>query len=355
MRMLVDASFASGKPVGIARYLNRLAEHLAPAVDLTMLTSTPELFAGIPCRVVTIPAWTRSRQGALAWEMTYTDHRLNREHDVILCATPAVPLSFRLPAIAVVHDLIPLMARRQHSSGAKALFWLSLQTLRRARAVVCDSDSTRRDLAALRLVPESRMEVVYPGPGLDPLPAGQMSMAPRRPFLLYVGGHSPHKNVPRLIEAFARLDAQPDLQLVLVGWGSRRNLATTARAIEANDCQGRVTVMESVDDRQLSSLYRLCRAFVFPSMNEGFGLPVLEALAHGAPVACSRSSSLPEVAGEAAVYFDPHNVPEITQALRSVFDAATASRLRELGVKRAARFSWDETARRILQVARRVA
>jgi glycosyltransferase involved in cell wall biosynthesis len=161
----------------------------------------------------------------------------------------------------------------------------------------------------------------------------------------------PNKNIPRLVEAFSLLPGRDRLRLVLAGWSTEAHLRPTLAAIERLGLSERVVVLRDVPDQELSGLYRHCSVFVFPSLYEGFGLPVLEALAHGAPVACSTSSSLPEVAGDAAVYFNPLATSDIAAKIKMVLDdRQVAQRLRERAVVRASMFSWHQTACRIVEV-----
>jgi len=173
-----------------------------------------------------------------------------------------------------------------------------------------------------------------------------------KPYVLYVGGHGAHKNVRRLVAAFARLTAGRDLRLVVVGWGSKADTTATWDAVRRYRLTDRVVMLSNIDDSQLSSLYSGCQAFVFPSLYEGFGLPVLEALAHGAPTACSGTSSIPEVAGSAAIYFDPLSIADIARKAQMLLDDhSLAEALRKAGPRQAAHFSWETTADGIHRVA----
>jgi glycosyltransferase involved in cell wall biosynthesis len=208
------------------------------------------------------------------------------------------------------------------------------------------------DFAKMSILPRRRATVGFCGPGITP--SNEEADYARRfvPFVLYVGSHAPHKNVIRLIHSFARVRAARDLKLVLVGSGSEEQLQRVAQTLRGDNLQSRAIILSRVSDAQLSSLYQHCRLLACPSLYEGFGLPVLEAMQHGAPVACSSSSSLPEIAGDAAVLFDPLSVQDIADKLQTLLDNPDlAARLSETGRCRAAWFTWERTARTIYECA----
>jgi len=229
------------------------------------------------------------------------------------------------------------------------MFWLGLQTLRWADAVVAVSDHTKSDLGRLKIVPPRRVYRVLEGPGL--LPTEEENSFAQRfyPYILYVGGHWSHKNVTKLIATFVRLKSKEKLKLVIVGGGP---MEVTEKAVRKRGLENRIVLLSDLLDAQLSSLYTHCSAFVFPSLYEGFGLPVLEALAHGAPIACSHTSSIPEVAGKAALYFDPHSVKDMASKVQILLDDSTlVAELRNRGPDQASRFSWEKAASEIYQIA----
>jgi glycosyltransferase involved in cell wall biosynthesis len=347
MRMLVSAPFDTSANVGISLYIRRIVPHLARCCDLTILTPDPQLFSQYG-RAIGIPESVRFRVRRLLWVLTRLRAYCREDYDVLLCLTPAIPVPTLLPTVAVVHDLTPLKIRRLNPITEKASFWAGLQTLRLADRVVTDSRSTMEDFARMNILPRRRAAVAYCGPGIYPSLEEADYAKQFVPFILYVGSHAPHKNVFRLIHSFARVRAERSLKLVLVGSGSKEQLARVARTVATHGIQSHVILLDGVSDAQLSSLYQRCRLLVCPSLYEGFGLPVLEAMLHGAPVACSTASSLPEVAGDAAVLFDPLSIQDMADKLQTLLDNPDlAARLSEIGRDRAALFTWERTARTI--------
>jgi glycosyltransferase involved in cell wall biosynthesis len=351
MRILLNAAFDTRANAGISLYTRRLVPHLARLCDLSILTPDPNLFSPYG-RTIGIPEGVRYPVRRLLWISTRLRAYCRKDCDALLCLTPAVPVPTLLPTIAVVHDLTPLKVRGLNPIKEKASFWAGLQTLRLADRVVTDSRCTRDDLTAMNLLPRRRATVAFCGPGISPSSEDTEYAKRFIPFVLYVGSHAPHKNVVRLIHSFARIRAERDLKLVLVGNGSEEQLGRVARTVRADSIQSRVILLSGVSDAQLSSLYQHCRLLACPSVYEGFGLPVLEAMLHGAPVACSAVTSLPEVAGGAALLFDPYSVRDIADKLQRLLDSpGLMTRLSDVGRDRAALFTWERTARTIYECA----
>ena len=214
-------------------------------------------------------------------------------------------------------------------------------SLRRARTVIAISGHVKQTLVERMGIEAERVEVIHLGLDHELFhPNG----AERRPFLLYPANPWPHKNHQRLFEAFLRVrKRRPELRLVLTGTGLER-LRVFPEGVEV---RGRVSREE------LAELYRTATALVFPSLYEGFGQPPLEAMASGTPVASSRAGSLPEVCGDAAFYFEPTSVDEMTEAILAVLERP--NHLVERGLRRAGEFTWDATARRHDEVYRALA
>ena len=177
-----------------------------------------------------------------------------------------------------------------------------------------------------------------------------------RPYLLSVCHQFPHKNLQTLLLAFEQLAARhPDLFLYMVGIDSASNREFIAARL-SSAARNRVKLLGFLSDQNLGALYRDAQLFVLPSLYEGFGLPPLEAMAHGTPVVTSNTSSLPEVVGNAAVLVNPENVFEIMRALhRALVDQPLRDKLKARGYEQAKRFSWDASARQILRVYHEVA
>jgi len=265
--------------------------------------------------------------------------------------------------VVTVHDVKPLIFGAKTGRSSPNLNRLMEGLLVRDKwamidHVLTDSHCSRRDIVERLGVPAARITVVYPGVERErfgPAVASTDEGEPSRPYVLCVAGADPTKNVETLVEAFARLPQQlrDAHDLVLVG-DFRRRLDLRER-IERTGIEKQTVFTGVISDDRLVRLYQRATLFVFPSLYEGFGFPVLEAMACGCPVISSNASSLPEVAGDAAVLVDPSDCEGLARRMELVLtDAALRQGLRERGLERAAQFSWDRTARETVAVYRQV-
>jgi len=278
-------------------------------------------------------------------------------HSPVPAAVPPVRSGQRL--VVTVHDvaflarpeLFPPVWRVMYRAGLRA-------AVRRAHALIAVSRHSGEELIRRTRVPADRVHVVpLAASPQEPNPDPEAALAKlkvRTPYILFVGTLEPRKNLIRLVRAFRRLALRGlPHRLVLagpIGWQSQGLLREASE-----DAPGEVVLVGQVEPAELDALYRSADAFVYPSLYEGFGLPVLEAMSRGVPSVVSASSSLPEVAGEAAVPVDPMSVAGLAEAIEQVItDPGLAARLREAGLRRAARFSWDQSARLTLDVYKAV-
>jgi glycosyltransferase involved in cell wall biosynthesis len=282
----------------------------------------------------------------------WTHWRLARElarrprPDLLFVPAHVVPLICPVPAVVTVHDLGFRYFPGAHPWAQRQYLDLSTRySTRAAIRVIADSQATRRDLQREYGVPEGKIRVVYPGRDealqrVDPAAVRARYHLPET-YILHVGTLQPRKNLVRLMEAVDTLPA--DVGLVLAGrpgWLAGPLL----RAAEAR--APRVRVLSFVPEEDLAGLYSGATVFAFPSLYEGFGFPVLEAMACGAPVVCSEAASLPEVAGEAAMRVNPLDTSALARALRQVLaDPGLRARLAAAGYDQITRFSWERAAR----------
>lgn len=307
---------------------------------------------------VTVPVNARNRIQWVRGEQTLLPRMAARAGVGLLHSLASTaPLWGRFRRITTVHDLIYARFPEAHSGirdlGMKVLVPAAA---RRSHRLIADSLSTRRDIVDLLGVASGRIDVVPLGLGAvqrePPLACEEVrrrfGLGERR-VLLSLSAKRPHKNLATLIEALARIPAGRRPLLVLPGYPTWYEQELRERAA-ATGVGEDVRFLGWVGGAELEGLWALAEVFVFPSLYEGFGLPVLEAMARGVPVACSNASSLPEVVGDAALLFDPHDPGGIAAAVeRLLGDAAEVARLTAAGRERAATFTWQRTARLTLE------
>lgn len=368
MRILYDHQiFFAQRYGGVSRYFHELANGLAGLpgnrVEIFAPLHINDYFrAGdaVRPRGLRLPSLRRVH-GLAAWINREASRRLlPRRRDVDIFHETYYPPDDNRPSSArrvvtlhdMIHERLPQhfpgdVARRAREAKALAL--------RRADHVICVSETTRRDAMDLLGLPAERLSVVQHGCSLPADPAsGNAHAPPAGPYLLYVGLRGGYKNFDALLQAYAsRSELHQGFRLACFGGGafSTQELARQRQLGLGGD---RVLQFPG-DDRQLAALYRGASALACPSLYEGFGMPPLEAMALGCPVACSDAGSLPEVVGDAAERFDPGDIGDMANALlRLVSDPALAADRVEQGRRRAALFSWDRCARETLAVYEKV-
>ena len=314
-----------------------------------------------------------SEMRVMPFARLWTHARLSREMrtaapDLLFVPSHVLPLLHPERCVVTIHDLGFYYYPEAHTLSQNLyLRWSTRYNARIATRVIADSVATRNDLLRYYRVPGERIEVVYPGrdEALGPVRDPEVLQDVRarhglsEPYLLYVGTLHPRKNLVRLVQAFsaftkamaagpAKPKAEP--QLVLAGQKGwlYEEILNQVRKLDLVD---RVVFTGYVPDADLPAVLSGAVAFVFPSLYEGFGLPVLEAMACGTPVICSNVSSLPEVAGEAALQVDPLDVEALAEAIHWVIsDAGLRATLVERGYEQVQRFSWQRCASQVLQV-----
>jgi glycosyltransferase involved in cell wall biosynthesis len=303
---------------------------------------------------VTVPVNSRNRVAwVLADQLLVPPMVWRAKVDLLHSPANLSPVWGPFPRLLTVHDLIHKTFPDAHEGiRSKAIGLIMPLGIKRSTRLIADSKATRDDLVNLLSAPADQIDVVPLG--LDKphperaLPEGELRAKlglGDRPVALSLSAKRPHKNLIRLLDALASIPPERRPVLVIPGYKTwyEQELEDHVAKLGIGDD---VRLLGWVSEAEIEALYAVSRFFVFPSLYEGFGLPVLEAMQRGVPVACSDRSSLPEVAGDAALLFDPESVEAIAGAMeRLMSDADEAERLRRAGLERARRFTWDETAR----------
>jgi glycosyltransferase involved in cell wall biosynthesis len=340
-RIAIDARAAAEVPAGRGRYVRELLLALARQDhdDRYLLYARSRWDAELDERF----EWKLIGSRDPIWHLRAA-RAASREADVMLSTNSYLTAWFTtIPTAVVVYDMIAFHADARPQRRAALIEKATARlAIRRAAALPCISEWTREDL--VRLFPKAAPKAsVIPLAANAARPAGGSSID--RSYVLSVGTLEPRKNLDGLVAAWARLpdDLRASHTLALVGpqgWEMERVLAP----IQASDDD--VKLVGFVSDDELAALYAGCEVFVYPSLYEGFGLPVLEAMQHGAAVLTSNTSSLPEVGGDAVAYADPRDPADIAQVLERLLRSPDErARRGEAARARAAQFSWDVTAR----------
>ena len=356
----INAHLLSGRAgyrrAGIHHYISQLLAHLPLDAGLayTVFTAPGEVVSPRPGLHVQPSRWpTEQRLLRIGWEQLVWPLAAARQRlDLLHSMAFVTPLWQPCPAVVTVYDLSFL--HYPDSFPRLQRLYLSSQTrrsCRQARRVVAISASGRADVHRFFGVPLDQIDVVRPAVDgqYRPLPAGAVAEFRRRQglpeqFVLHVGTLQPRKNIPVLLEAMAKL-SRPGLPLVLVGGKGWLYDQIFAR-VAALGLQDQVHFAGYVPDESLPYWYNAATMLVFPSLYEGFGLPVVEAMACGTPVITANVSAMPEAAGDAALLFDPHDAAALAERMASVLgNSDLAATMRHRGLAQARQFDWSHSGR----------
>ena len=307
---------------------------------------------------VTVPVYGRRRSSWVRGEQVLLPRLAERAGvDVVHSLASTAPSWGSFRRVVTIHDVIYRIHPEAHA-GWRSLAMRALVPLaaRRSDRVIVPSRATREDLIRLLKVPAEKIDLVPNGLGASPVARWDSEEELRRrydlgtrPFVLTVSLKRPNKNLLRLLEAMALIPGERRPILVLAGHATPYEAELRARAVDLGLGE-HTRFLGWVPSEELEGLYRSATCFVFPSLYEGFGLPVLEAMARGTPVACSNRGALIEVAGDAALLFDPEQPDAIAAAIEKLLaDPIERERLSRAGREQAAGFTWAEAARRTLK------
>lgn len=360
-RLAINASIVGGNPTGLGIYSIKLIRALDEIRnDFFVYASSGGAFGSLRARTGRVPRATRPDYGGrghvvrLLWlQGALRLWLLKTRPQGLLNTVPEGVLRSPVPQVTVVHDLLPLRFPPEYPRQQYYFRFLVPRILSDSRLVIADSGHTRSDILDHYDVPAGKVKVIYPGYDSSAFFCSGPNSSPQPrldPYILYVGNLLPHKNLPRLLDAFALLCRRRSCRLIIRGEGRPAYARLLRERIESLGLRDAVTFAGYAGEDSLRQLYADAVCLVLPSLGEGFGLPVLEAMACGTPVITASASSLPEVAGDAAFMVDPYDALGLADAMyRTLSDSGLREDLRQRGLRRVSAFTWKRTA---LEVSR---
>jgi glycosyltransferase involved in cell wall biosynthesis len=354
--LLVNLSFLLTKPTGTTNYALNLLPNLQK-IEPTLLTS--QSLPDYNCYQTRLDQ--TSEQGfpghlrRLMWtqfQLSKIYHHL-RSH-LLFSPIPEAPIFTNCRYIVTVHDFIPLRFPKLSSPLYHYCKSYLPQVLHQATHIICNSTTTAIETIDRFHIPETKVTPISLACDTNQFFATEEAAIAEPPYFLHLGRHAPYKNIARIIAAFARLSSRDEYELWLGGAEDRRYTPQLRAQVAELGLEGRVKFLEYIPQTALPTVIRQATALVFPSLWEGFGLPVLEAMACGTPVITSNLSALVEVAGDAAILVDPYQVQKIASAMHELSNnRALYHQLRQAGIQRARQFDWTKTARSTIRTIER--
>jgi glycosyltransferase involved in cell wall biosynthesis len=356
--MLVIDARESGTSTG--RYIDKLVEHLhelKPEFDITVLTKPHRInfFKDVAPDFKVLES--DFKEFTFAEQLGFLKQLHALKADLVHFSMTQQPVLYKGNVITTIHDLTTVRFNNPSKNWFIYKFKQQVykgvirRVAKRSKHIITASEFVKKDMAAFAHVNPKKITVIYEAADKITEPAVPVEALDGREFIMYVGRPTPHKNLERLIEAYSILKQQnPKLFLALAG-KIDRNYERIKKVVVQNGLEDSVIFTDFVTEAELKWLYETTAAYVFPSLSEGFGLPGLEAMMHGAPVVSSNATCLPEIYGSAAHYFDPLDVDDMAARVNEVLtDSALRSKLIKAAHAQAAKYSWQATAQQTLEV-----
>jgi glycosyltransferase involved in cell wall biosynthesis len=352
-QLLINLSYLLEKPTGTSTYALNLLPYLQQ-IDSTLLGAQKN--SKYSCH--SVPDDLTAEHGAQGHlrRLLWTQFQLPKIYrklrsKLLFSPIPEAPIFAPCRYVVTVHDLIPLRFPERFSPLSAYCYHYLPQVLQQAQHIVCNSIATAQDIHRFFNISEEKISPIllaYDAKNFHFLDL------PTHNYFLYLGRSAPYKNVQRLISAFANLSDCSNYELWIAGPTDKRYTPALAAQIERLGLENQVKFLEYLPYAELNRVINQAIALVFPSLWEGFGLPVLEAMACGTPVITSNLSSLPEVAGNAALLVNPYDVGEIAEAMNAMVNTpGLRAHLQSLGLQRAREFSWEKTGKATVEVLAR--
>ena len=353
MTLLINLSFLLTKPTGITTYALNLLPHLQQLYPTLLVSKN---IPGYNCYPVpsnqTAEKGVKGHFDRLVWTQFQLPQIYRKlKSQILFSSLPEAPLYSNCRFVITSFDMIPLRFPKRFSPLIPYHRYYTPQVLKQAQHIICISQTTAEDITYFYGIPANKITPI-------PLAHDRTHFSPlnlpTRNYFLYIGRQEPYKNIQRLISAFAALPNCKDYELWLAGPSDRRYTPILKAQVTELGITNQVKFLDYIPYSELPKIINQAIALVFPSLWEGFGLPVLEAMACGTPVITSNLSSLPEVAGDAAILINPYNTGEITEAMQAIAtDSELRSRLSNQGITHSQQFSWEKTGKATVEALSR--
>lgn len=372
MRIGIDCRIFSSNFTGIGRYTHELVNELIKinnenkrTHELVLFFNQPEYSNYEPPNPSVKKVLVNAKHYSLREQITFPKILKRENCDIVHFPHFNVPILYRRSYTVTIHDLTLSLypGHKMNKWYHRLAYHLTIKNAtKKAKRVIAVSQNTKNDIVEHLHIPEEKIEVIYNGisdkftliedPAITEKTLKKYKIT--KQFLLYTGVWRSHKNLPRLIEAFALLRKNIDLQLVITGKPDP-NYPEVKAAVKNYNLQDDIIFTDLVEEDELIHLYNAAHTYVFPSLYEGFGFPPLESMKCGTPVVASNRSSIPEICGpENAVFFDPEHPEDIANKIKSLYkDADLQASLIEKGHRRASEFTWEKMGRHTYNVIKR--
>lgn len=345
-KLLVNLAVLLDKPTGISNYALNIIPYLQPLQPKLLVAKRQP---GGNCRLIpdnlSPGEGTKGHLRRLLWtEWELPGIYRQEEASLLFSPVPEAPIWNKCRHVVMVHDLIPLRFPRLTSPLTPYFKYYLPQVLKQAEHIICNSYATAQDLREFLGIRPEKITPIHLGYDQDHFRPRANISTPAVPYFLYLGRHDPHKNLSRLLNALGAIAANCAEELWLVGPKDNRYTPKLQQQAISLKIANRVKFLDYVPYQDLPILLNQATALVYPSLWEGFGFPVLEAMGCGTPVITSNLASLPEITGDAAILVDPYQVESMAQAMELLAkDSTERSRLSQLGLAQADKFSWAKT------------
>jgi glycosyltransferase involved in cell wall biosynthesis len=357
MKTIVIDARESGTSTG--RYIDKLIEYLyklQPPYDFIILTRHHRVayMAHLAPRFKIIA--TSYKEFTFDEQIAFKKQIEGLKADLVHFCLAQQPVFYRRPVVTTMQDLTTVRFKNPDKNPViftikqQVYIWVNKRVAHKSRAIITPTQFVKDDVVGFTGIDPSKITVTHESADKITERAEALKSLEGKQFIMYIGRPTPHKNLERLIQAFIALQAShPDLKLVLAG-KKDANYERIEMRVKAENVKN-VIFTDFISEGNLRWLYEHCAAYVVPSLSEGFGLPGLEAMMHGAPVVSSNATCLPEVYGEAAHYFDPLDVSAMVSAINDVLtDKALRQKLIDTGLVRVKKYSWQRMAEQTLAV-----